>query len=69
MFAADMGVSEATFCKWKAKSCGLEVAEAKWLRTLVEKNAKLKKLLAEAMLDIAVLQDIPEKSGDARREA
>jgi putative transposase len=40
---------------------GLEVSEAKRLRTLQCKNAKLKKLLAEAMLDIAVMQDISSK--------
>lgn len=48
------GISEATFYKWKAKFGGLEVTEAKRLRTLEEENAKVKKLLAEAMLDIAV---------------
>ena len=63
------GMSEATFYKWKAKFGGLEVSEAKRLRTLEEENGKLKKLLAEAMLDIAVLKDISSKNGDARREA
>jgi putative transposase len=63
------GISEATFYKWKAKFGGLEVTEAKRLRTLEYENAKLKKLLAEAMLDIAVLTDISSKNGDARREA
>lgn len=52
------GISEATFYKWKAKFGGLELTEAKRLRTLEDENAKLKKLLAEAMLDIAVLKDI-----------
>jgi putative transposase len=55
------GISEATFYKWKAKFGGLEVTEAKRLRTLDGENAKLKKLLAEAMLDIAVLNDISSK--------
>jgi putative transposase len=55
------GVSGATFYKWKAKFGGLEMTEAKRLRTLEEENAKLKKLLAEAMLDIAVLKDISTK--------
>ena len=63
------GISEATFHKWKAKFGGLEVAQAKRLRTLEEENAKLRKLLAEAMLDIAVLKDISAKNGDARRAA
>jgi putative transposase len=55
------GISEATFYKWKAKFGGLEVSEAKRLRTLEEENGKLKKLLAEAMLNIAVLKDISSK--------
>ena len=55
------GVSEATLYNWKAKYGGLEVSEAKRLRTLEEENGKLKKLLAEAMLDIAVLKDISSK--------
>jgi putative transposase len=55
------GISEATFYKWKAKFGGLEVSEAKRLRALEEENGKLKKLLAEAMLDIAVLKDISSK--------
>ena len=55
------GISGATFYKWKAKFGGLEVTEAKRLRTLEEENAKLKKLLAAAMLDIAVLKDISTK--------
>ncbi len=63
------GISEAKFYKWKAKYGDLEVTEAKRLRTLEVENAKLKKLLAEAMLDIAVLKDISPKNGDARREA
>ena len=63
------GISEATFHKWKAKFGGLEVAQAKRLRTLEEENAKLRKLLAEAMPDIAVLKDISAKNGDARRAA
>ena len=45
------GISGATFYKWKAKFGGLEVSDAKRLRTLEDENAKLKKLLAEAMLD------------------
>ena len=52
------GISEATFYKWKAKFGGLQVSDAKRLKALEDENAKLKKLLAEAMLDIAVLKDI-----------
>lgn len=55
------GVSEATFYKWKAKYGGLEVSEAKRLKTLEDENARLKKLLAEAMLDNAMLKDIASK--------
>ena len=52
------GVSEATFYKWKAKYGGMEVSEARRLKTLEDENAKLKKLLAEAMLDNAMLRDV-----------
>jgi putative transposase len=45
------GVSEATIYNWKAKYGGLEVSEAKRLRSLEEENAKLKRLLADTMLD------------------
>ena len=53
------GISSATFYKWKAKYGGLEVSDAKRLKTLEDENTKLKKLLAEAMLDneIAVERD------------
>jgi len=55
------GVSSATFYKWKAKFGGLEVSDAKRLRQLEDENAKLKKLLAEAMLDNAMLKEITAK--------
>ena len=55
------GISSTTFYGWKAKFGGLEVSEAKRLKTLEEENAKLKKLLAEAMLDNAVLKDVAAK--------
>lgn len=55
------GISSATFYKWKSKYGGLEISEAKRLRSLEDENAKLKKLLAEAMLDLAVLKDISSK--------
>jgi putative transposase len=55
------GVSSATFYKWKAKFGGLEVSEAQWLRQLESENAKLKRLLAEAMLDNAMLKEIAAK--------
>ena len=52
------GISSATFYKWKAKFGGMDVSDAKRLRALEDENAKLKKLLAEAMLDNAILKDI-----------
>ena len=55
------GISEQTFYNWKAKYAGLTVSEAKRLRELEAENAKLKKLLAEAMLDVAVLKDITSR--------
>ena len=44
--------------KWKAKFGGLDVSDAKRLKALEDENAKLKKLLAETMLDNAILKDI-----------
>ncbi len=52
------GISGATFYKWKAKYGGLDVSDAKRLKSLEDENAKLKKLLAEAMLDNAILKDV-----------
>ena len=52
------GVSDSTFYKWKAKYGGMEVSDARRLKTLEDENAKLKKLLAEAMLDNAMLRDV-----------
>jgi putative transposase len=52
------GISEATFYNWKARYGGLEVSEAKRLKALEEENAKLKKLLAEAHLDIHALKGV-----------
>jgi putative transposase len=55
------GVSGATFYKWKAKFGGMDVSDARRLKSLEGENAKLKKLLAEAMLDNAMLKDIASK--------
>ena len=52
------GVSEATIYNWKAKYGGLEVSEARRLRLLEEENSKLKRLLAESVLDNAILKDL-----------
>jgi putative transposase len=55
------GVSEATLYNWKAKYGGLEVSEAKRLRALEDENGRLKRLLAEAMLDNTGLKDLLSK--------
>jgi len=55
------GVSEATIYNWKSKYGGLEVSEAKRLRELEEENAKLKRLLADQMLDAAALRELLSK--------
>lgn len=55
------GISSATFYAWKAKFGGLDVSQARKLKVLEEENARLKKLLAEAMLDAAVLRDVAAK--------
>jgi len=55
------GVSEATFYKWKSKFGGMEVSDAKRLKALEVENTRLKKLLAETMLDNAMLKDINSK--------
>ncbi len=55
------GISEAKIYNWKAKYGGLEVCEAKRLRALEEENAKLKRLLADTMLDNAALKDLLSK--------
>jgi putative transposase len=55
------GVSEATLYNWKAKYGGMDVSEAKRLKQLEDENAKLKKLLAEQMLDAAALRELLSK--------
>jgi putative transposase len=52
------GMSSATFYSWKAKFGGLEVSDARRLKALEDENAKLKRLLADAMLDNAGLKDL-----------
>ena len=55
------GMSEGTFYNWKAKFGGMTVSEAKRLKTLEDENAKLKKLLAEQMLDLAAMKELVSK--------
>jgi putative transposase len=52
------GVSDASIYKWKAKLGGMNVSEAKRLKTLEDKNTRLKRLLADAMLDNAAMKDL-----------
>jgi putative transposase len=56
------GISDATFYNWRKKYGGLEVSEAKRLRALEDENAKLKKLLAEQMMDVATLKELLAKN-------
>lgn len=56
------GISEQTFYRWKAKYGGMGVSEAQKLRTLEDENRRLKKLLAESMLDVAALKDVLGKN-------
>ena len=55
------GISTATFYAWKAKFGGMDVSAAKRLKQLEEENAKLKRLLADAMLDNVALKDLVTK--------
>jgi putative transposase len=55
------GISEATFYNYRAKYGGMDVSDARRLKALEEENAKLKRLLAEQMLDNAVLKDLASK--------
>ncbi len=56
------GVSSATFYKWKSKYGGLEVSDARRLKALEDENRRLKRLLADAMLDNAALKDLLAKN-------
>jgi putative transposase len=64
--AADLsrkhGIPEATLYNWKAKYGGMDVSDAKRLKALEEENAKLKKLVAEQMLDAAALRELLSKN-------
>ncbi len=56
------GISDATFYNWKAKYGGLTVSDAARLRALEDENRRLKKLLAESMLDVSALKDLLGKT-------
>ena len=63
------GISSATLYAWKAKYGGMDVSQARKLKVLEEENGRLKRLLADAMLDNAVLKEVAGKTGEARRSA
>ncbi len=56
------GISDATFYKWRSRFGGMEVSEAKRLRALEDENGRLKRLLAEAMLDVSTLREMLGKN-------
>ena len=56
------GISDATFYKWRSKYGGMEVSDARRLKALESENAKLKKMLAEQMLDVATLKEMLGKN-------
>ncbi|GMA74036.1 hypothetical protein GCM10025880_04530 [Methylorubrum aminovorans] len=61
------GISDATFYTWRSRYSGMEVSDARRLKALDAKSRKLKKLLADAMLDVATLREALGKTSDARR--
>ena len=63
------GITEQTFYRWKAKYRGMELSDAKRLKTLEEENRRLKRLVAEQMLDNQVLKDLLAKNYKAQGEA
>lgn len=56
------GISDATFDNWRSKYGGMEVSEAKRLKQLEDENAKLKRLLAESMMDVSTLREMLGKN-------
>ena len=56
------GISDATFYKWRSRFGGMEVSDAKKLRALEAENAKLKKLLAESIIDVSTLREMLGKN-------
>jgi putative transposase len=56
------GISDATFYKWRSKYGGMEVSDARKLKALEDENRRLKKLLAESMLDVSTLREMLGKN-------
>src|SRR5712675_3532330 len=60
------GISDATFYKWRSKYGGMEVSDARRLKALEDENRKLKKLLAETVLDAATMKEMLGKTSNAQ---
>jgi putative transposase len=58
----EAGISDATFYKWRSRHRGMEISDARKLKGLEEENRKLKKLLAESMLDVSTLKEMLGKN-------
>ena len=56
------GISDATFYKWRSRYGGMEISDARKLKALDEENRRLKKLLAESMLDVSTLREMLGKN-------
>ena len=63
------GISEQTFYRWKAKFGGMSSSDASRLKSLEDENRRLKKLLAESMLDVSALKDLLRRNRGRRRRA
>ena len=63
----DLGISEGTFYNWRSKYAGLEVNDAKRLKDLESENHRLKRLLAEKLLEVEAMKDVLSKSGETSR--
>lgn len=61
------GISDATFCEWQTLYGGLEISETKRLEALEDGNSRLKRILADAMLDDTALKELVGKRGNACR--
>ena len=64
-----LGVSDATFYRWKEQYAGMGTVEIRRLKQLKEENAKLKRLVADLSLDKTMLQDVLRRNSEARRAA
>ena len=60
------GISDATFYKWRSRYGGMEISDARKLKALEDENRRLKKLLAESMLDASTLKEMLGKTSDAQ---